>query len=303
VHASSSALPLSARHLDACRRRCTPANALGPGPGRASSNRRLPAESVVTASTVVHDHMKDNPNFSGVPAPPVDMPTLKAATDLLVAKIAAAAEGGKTVIAEKNQQKEVVVKLLMQLAHYVEANCKDDMTIFLSSGFTPAASTKNLTPPVSESIRRIEPGSNSGEMLVTLVKFPGAASYQVQWAPLAAGGVPGSWTTKPAAAVRPPVLISGLIPGTTYVFQARAVTKAGYSDWSESVTRVSLCNLTPMSSPESGRGHRVQRLVSPVRWSAELRRELSSHRTRWPQKSSRRCRRALRRGTRISVPR
>ncbi len=115
--------------------------------------------------------------------------------------------------------------------------------------------------------------------------------------------VPGSWTTKPAAAVRPPVLISGLIPGTTYVFQARAVTKAGYSDWSESVTRVSLCNLTPMSSPESGRGHRVQRLVSPVRWSAELRRELSSHRTRWPQKSSRRCRRALRRGTRISVPR
>jgi len=51
--------------------------------------------------------MKDNPNFSGVPAPPVDMPTLKAATDLLVAKIAAAAEGGKTVIAEKNQQKEL----------------------------------------------------------------------------------------------------------------------------------------------------------------------------------------------------
>src|ERR1700756_4747062 len=92
---------------------------------------------VVTASTVVQDHMKDNPNFSGVPAPPVDMPALKAATDLLVAKIAAAAEGGKTVIAEKNQQKEVVVKLLVQLAHYVEANCEDDMTIFLSSGFTP----------------------------------------------------------------------------------------------------------------------------------------------------------------------
>src|SRR2546427_9626092 len=152
-----------------------------------------------------------------------------------------AADGGKTAIAQRNHQKEVVVKqlpsdgssarsqrnhqkevvvkLLMQLAHYVEANCKDDMTIFLSSGFTPAASTKNLTPPVSESIRRIEPGSNSGEMLVTLVKFPGAASYQVQWAPLAAGGVPGSWTTKPAAAVRPPVLISGLIPTRPMFFR------------------------------------------------------------------------------------
>src|SRR3989442_13890189 len=41
---------------------------------------------------------------------------------------------------------------------------------------------------------------------------------------------------------------------TTYVFQARAVTKAGYSDWSESVTRVSLCNLTPRTSPERGSG-------------------------------------------------
>lgn len=202
--------------------------------------RRLPAESVVTASTVVQDHMKDNSNFSGAPAPPVDMPALKAATDLLAAKIAAAADGGKTAIAEKNHQKEVVAKLLVQLAHYVEANCKDDITIFLSSGFTPAASTKNTTPPVSESIRKIEPGPNSGQMLVTLMKFPGAASYLVQWAPVGAEGAPGSWTTKPAAAVRPPVLISGLTPGTTYVFQARAVTKTGYSDWSESVTRIAV---------------------------------------------------------------
>jgi len=168
--------------------------------------------------------MKDNSSFSGAPAPPVDMPALKAATDLLAAKIAAAADGGKTAIAEKNHQKEVVAKLLVQLAHYVEANCKDDITIFLSSGFTPAASTKNTTPPVSESIRKIEPGPNSGQMLVTLMKFPGAASYLVQWAP----------------AVRPPVLISGLTPGTTYVFQARAVTKTGYSDWSESVTRIAV---------------------------------------------------------------
>src|SRR5205823_12533462 len=162
--------------------------------------RRLPAESVVTTSTVVQDHMKDNSNFSGAPAPPVDMPALKAATDLLAAKIAAAADGGKTAIAEKNHQKEVVAKLLVQLAHYVEANCKDDMTIFLSSGFTPAASTKKTTPPVSESIRKVDPGVNSGDIQVTLMKFPGAASYDVRWAAVGAGGVPGEWTTKPAAA-------------------------------------------------------------------------------------------------------
>ncbi len=179
-------------------------------------------------------------NFAGAPAPPVDMPALKAATELLSAKIATAADGGKTAIAQRNHQKEVVVKLLVQLAHYVEANCKDDMTIFLSSGFTPAASTKKTTPPVSESIRKVDPGVNSGDMQVTLMKFTGAASYDVRWAAVGAGSVPGEWTTKPAAAVRPPVLITGLTPGTTYVFQARAVTQTGYSDWSESVTRIAV---------------------------------------------------------------
>ena len=200
----------------------------------------MPAESVVSTSNAIQTHMNNNPNFTGAPAPPVDMGTLKAATDVLSAKIAAAADGGKTAVAEKNHQKEVAVKLLVQVAHYVEANCKDDMTIFLSTGFTPAASTKKATPPASESIRTIEPGDKSGEMQVTLMKDPGAASYQVQWAPVVAGGAPSSWTSKPVATVRPPALISGLIPGTTYVFQARAVTKTGYSNWGESVTRIAV---------------------------------------------------------------
>jgi hypothetical protein len=40
--------------------------------------------------------------------------------------------------------------------------------------------------------------------------------------------------------LKPPVLITGLNPGTTYIFQARAVTKTGHSDWSESVTRIAV---------------------------------------------------------------
>jgi hypothetical protein len=31
--------------------------------------------------------------------------------------------------------------------------------------------------------------------------------------------------------IKHPVTISGLTPGTSYVFQARAVTKAGFTDW------------------------------------------------------------------------
>ena len=70
---------------------------------------RMAAESVGSTSNAILAHFKNNPNLVGAPPLPVDMATLQAATDLLAAKIGAAAEGGKTAIAEKNHQKEVVV--------------------------------------------------------------------------------------------------------------------------------------------------------------------------------------------------
>ena len=94
------------------------------------------------------------------------------------------------------------MKLLEQLAVYVQANCKDDMTIFLSSGFTAVSSAKTVTPPASDSVRKVEPDAVSGQMLVTLMKYPGAGSYEVCWAPAVPAGNPSTWTTKP-------VIVSG----------------------------------------------------------------------------------------------
>ena len=72
--------------------------------------------------------------FKDAPAPPIDQATLKKETDTLVSVNAAAENGGKKELAQQKHQKEVVVKLIILLAHWVEANCKDDMTIFLSTG-------------------------------------------------------------------------------------------------------------------------------------------------------------------------
>jgi len=206
--------------------------------------RTLTPEVVLSTSTHIFTEIYNNPNYTPpqAPAPPVDPATLKSANDSLAAAIAAAVDGGKKAIAQKKAQKEVVMKLLTQLAHYAEANCKDDMTIFLSSGFTAKSSTRTATPPVSESIRKIEPGPDSGHMLVSLMKYPGAASYEVRWAPVGADGVSGAWTTQAIGKIiKSPSTISGLKPATTYVFQARAVKKTGgYSDWSDSVTRVAV---------------------------------------------------------------
>ncbi len=64
------------------------------------------------------------------------------------------------------------------------------------------------------------------------MKFLGAVSYLIQFAPVV-NGVVGSWTSKPVAGIKPPFLITGLTP-------ARALTETGYSDWSESVTRIAV---------------------------------------------------------------
>ena len=50
------------------------------------------------------------------------------------------------------------------------------------------------------------------------------------------GAAPSSWTSKVATKVKPPVGFQGLIPGTVYAFQVRALGKVGYTDWTDSAT-------------------------------------------------------------------
>jgi|ERR1051326_8552995 hypothetical protein len=201
--------------------------------------RGLTPDAVVTTAVNIEGAVYNNPAFAGAPAQPVDQPTLKAATDALVVANAAAVDGGKKAVEQQKHQKEVVVKILVQLAHWVEANCKDDMTTFLTSGFEAASSTKAKTAPVSETIRKVVQGIISGQLLVTLMKYPGAASYEIRWGQVpAGGGTPATWSSQPLANVKTPATISGLTPGTTYVIQARAVTTTGYTDYGQPVAHM-----------------------------------------------------------------
>jgi len=198
--------------------------------------KRLSASDVLARANAVLDGVytakEDYAN------PPVDQATLKTQIDALSAGITAALDGGKKAVTAREHLKEVVIKSLGQLGHYVEANCKDDMATFLKSGFQPISTVRTPAAPLSESIRKIAPGNNSGQMEVTLVSQQDALSYQLRWAPVAPGGTPGNWTEQPVGNVKSPALVTGLTPGTAYAFQVRAVTNAGYTDWSESVTRI-----------------------------------------------------------------
>src|SRR5579883_2362209 len=70
-----------------------------------------------------------------LPNPPVHPEELRNQLDTYVSLIAAAADGSKKAIAERKEQRAIVVKMLRTLGHWVEANCNDDPAILQSSGF------------------------------------------------------------------------------------------------------------------------------------------------------------------------
>ena len=71
--------------------------------------------------------------------------------------------------------------------------------------------------------------------------FPGAKSYLLQWGvPGPAGALPTAWSSMPVAITKAPATVTGLTPGTTYVFQARAVTQAGYSNRGDPIARIAV---------------------------------------------------------------
>jgi hypothetical protein len=201
---------------------------------------RAAAADLYTFGSSVYAGMNNNPAYSN---PPVDMPTLKAALDGYDTLIAAALDGGKKVLIARNHQGEVLIKILRQLAHYVEAACKDDMTTFTSSGFQPVSKVRTVTPPLSESIRKVTEGSNSGQLLVWLLAVAGALSYEVRWAPAATTATPAAtpaWASTLAASTQPPAAVSNLTPGTIYQFEVRVLSKTGWSDWGGSATRMAI---------------------------------------------------------------
>src|ERR1051326_9387639 len=79
-----------------------------------------PDSIVLARGTAVLTALTGNVNY---PNPPVDLAELKAALEKLSFLIGAALDGSKKVVAEKNGQQAVVIRLLRLLGRYVEFSC------------------------------------------------------------------------------------------------------------------------------------------------------------------------------------
>src|SRR5205823_6650143 len=199
----------------------------------------LSNKDVATQGVAVVDRMTNNPKFVNPPINPAD---LKTQVERFASLIAAAADGSKKAITERKKQRAVVVKMLRQLGHWVEANCNDDAATLQSSGFQEQA-TPVRTPPqplAGPPSFKVDNGPNSGQAIMRGKPVPKAVSYTPRYAPMGPDGKPGSWTEMHPVTIIRSITVTGLTPGTTYAFQMRALGRLGYTDWSDSVTRMSM---------------------------------------------------------------
>jgi len=175
--------------------------------------------------------------------PPINSADLKTQVATYASLIAAAADGSKKAITERKKQRAVVVKMLRQLGHWVEANCNDDAATLQSSGYQQQAAPVRNTPPqplAGPPSFKVENGPISGQVVMRGKPVPKAVSYTARYAPLGSDGKPGSWTEMSPVTVIRSIIVNSLTPGTAYAFQMRGLGRAGYTNWSDSVTRMSM---------------------------------------------------------------
>jgi hypothetical protein len=193
------------------------------------------AERLITTAGAIINGLTGNPSFS---SPPVDLKTVQAAVDDLNAALAAQPHGGTAATAEKKNKQEALIGLLRRLRHYVEDHCGNDLSVLLSSGFQAAVTTRVRSPLANPSILNVDFG-NSTELVLRVTPIAHAKCYEVRSAAVCEGNTPGPWQTAGLFTNSRSMTINGLTPGTTYMFQVRAVGgSTRYSDWSNPVSRM-----------------------------------------------------------------
>ena len=183
---------------------------------------------LVVASGRILAGMTGNAHY---PTPIPALADVEVARNAFIAAVNAVKSGSLAIVARK-QKRAQLVAVLRSLALYVPQNCNGDPFVLLGSGF-PAQKTHQpaglLPAPINLRLAR---GVVSGMLKARCNKVPRAGSYQWRYATAAA---PAAWTlVDPTLAAS--IALNGLVPGTAYVVQVRAVGTLGPSDWSDAAT-------------------------------------------------------------------
>ena len=190
-----------------------------------ASLTRISNANLIAASERILVGMHGNANY---PAPVPPLSDITAAHASFVAAVSSG-NGGAHAVADRRQKRTQLVVLLRSLALYVQQACNGDPVVLLSSGYPirKAPGPVGLLPAPAN--LRLARGKLSGQLNVRCNADARASSYQWRYATAAA---PAAWTVLDPT-VRASIVLEGLVAGTVYVVQARAIGSLGPSDWSD----------------------------------------------------------------------
>jgi len=165
---------------------------------------------------------------------PSPAPTLAVITTQHAAFAAAvnALDRSKASTVRRDQARTTLVQGLKDLALYVQHASGGDPDKILAAGF-PLQRKRGPVPgaPQAPKELRVRKSPVSGRLLARCKTVPSAKSYQWRIATVAA---PTVWTTFDAVTVAR-FTFDALVAGTQYLVQSRAITRAGTSNWSDTV--------------------------------------------------------------------
>ena len=110
--------------------------------------RRLTNDELATTGTAVATDMDGNPK---VPEPPVRITDFKTRLQIFIAAAAAAQDGGKKAIAERNKQRKIFIRMLNKQADYVEEVAETDVTVVINTRFQVLITTDRKSTRLNSS--------------------------------------------------------------------------------------------------------------------------------------------------------
>jgi hypothetical protein len=166
----------------------------------------------------------------------VDLPALIAARDAFVAALSAAQQGGILDKSIRDQAKAALVDQMHHVADWVIYHCNNDRTLAMGSGFPLSKEESVPSPAIGPATQQLlKDGPNSGELLYSFKRVPGAKSYiyQITEQPPTPQTV---WTDKSGTVCK--VSFTGLESGKRYWVRVQAIGIDGQCVCSEPISRV-----------------------------------------------------------------